>query len=183
MTTEKGHCYGKDGGPCASGCFGMNCSCPCDGCMEAEWGGLAELGYKKETVLSLPDPDFTFSDAVLKNTLEVAWQFLEKRGAREVRYAKSLELRLDLYFLGNKNEQPGEVRMLRTTGDWVNSAWEIEDHGFLFEIEAGKVSSPTIKDPEKARQECLKMCLSMMAIAGTKVEYDWSILHPRRYGT
>lgn len=45
MTTEsdetKGHCYGRNGGPCASGCFGMNCSCPCDGCME-EWKGFGQ---------------------------------------------------------------------------------------------------------------------------------------------
>lgn len=158
----KGHC-------CGSGCFGTQCSCPCEECI------------KVPSVLIGPDPLFTFSDAVLQNALEALWQFLGKRGAKETGYAKALERRLPLYYLGNRTEgEPGEVRMLRTTGDWDNCAWELEDRGCLFEIERGKVFWSQVKDQEKAREECFKLCFSIMAICGTKADYQLSISKPIR---
>lgn len=137
---------------------------------------LPPLTPEEEKKIQDPDPDFVFSWAVLFNALEVAWQFLLKRGAKETRYASSLELRLPLYYLGhNDKTDPDEVRMLRTTGDWKNSAWEVEDHGYTFEVDSDKVSCPTIKNPAKARQELYRMLLSMMAICGTEVEWKESM--------
>lgn len=131
-----------------------------------------------------PDPLFTFSNAVLENALQALWQFMEKRGAKETRYATSIELRLELYYLGNKaDSKPQEVRMLRTTGDWNNSAWELDDRGggFPFEIDRGKVFWGQVEDAEKAREECLKLCFSIMAICGTKADYERSISERSRF--
>lgn len=123
-----------------------------------------------------PDPLFTFSDAVLQNALEALWQFLGKRGAKETMYARSLERRVLLYYLGNRtDDKAGEVRMLRTTGDWNNPAWELEDRGCLFEVDHGKVFWKQVESAEKAREACFQLCLSIMAICGTKADYECSI--------
>lgn len=137
---------------------------------------LRRLTPEEQEKIRKPDPDFTFSDAVLFNALEAVWQFLEKRRAKRTRYESSVELLLELRYLGyDKEGEPDEVRMLRTSGDWKNSAWEIEDHGFFFEADGGKVSCTTIKDPAKAREELYKMLLSLMAICGTKAEWKESM--------
>lgn len=134
--------------------------------------GLPEPTEEETKKLMEPDSNFTFSDAALRYMLEAVWQFIENRGAAETRYVTSVERRVEVYYLGHKGQKAELFRMLRTTQDWMNSAWEIDDHGFLFEVDGGKVTSPRIKDPQKARQELFRMLLSMMAVCGTKAEYQ-----------
>jgi hypothetical protein len=110
---------------------------------------------------------FTFSDAVLKNALEAVWQFLENRGAERTRYEKAVELKLKLYYYTHPEEDADEVRMLRTTADWANGAWEYEDHGYTFEVVDNVVTCDHI-GPDRAREELLKLLMSVMAICGTK---------------
>lgn len=136
---------------------------------------LPPLTPEEEKKIGQPDPDFTFSDAVLFNALEAVWQFIGKRGAKETRYESSIERRLTLRYLGHEGGEPDETRMLRTTGDWKNSAWEVEEHGFFFEYDSGKVSCTSIKNPAKAREELLKYLMSLMAICGTKAEWKESM--------
>ena len=136
---------------------------------------LPPLTPEQEKRIAEPDPNFTFSDAVLRNVIEAVWQFLDNRGAKTTRYERSVERRLELRYLGYEREgEPDEVRMLQI-GSPNTASWEIEDHGFTFEFDGGKVTCPTIKSPEKARQELLKMLLSLMAICGTKAEWKESM--------
>ena len=110
---------------------------------------------------------FEFSDDVLKFALECLWQFIGNRGAEETRYERSLERRLKARYLDGGQDLPYEIRMLRTTGDWNNSAWELDDRGYHGEYADGVVTSPSLAgDNAHQREQLFKLCLSIMTICG-----------------
>lgn len=114
---------------------------------------------------------YEFSDAVLQNALESLWQFLDQRGGTIKGFEKSLEIRCSLHYLTNPSEAAGEVRMLRTIGDWANSAWELEDRGTMFEAVDGIVTSNRVQgDNQKQREQLMRLCFAIMGICGTKAE-------------